>query len=39
MEIAYFITASILCVWAYCQTRRTARSIRSNRRNSNDLIE
>ena len=32
MAIAYFITASILCLWMYRQTRQTARTIRVNRK-------
>ncbi len=31
MVTAYFITATLLCLWAYRQTRQTARSIRVNR--------
>lgn len=32
MLIAYFVTASILCVWLYRQTRLSAKKVRSNRR-------
>lgn len=34
MEIAYFITASLLCIWMYLRTRRTAKKIRTSRRKS-----
>ena len=36
MVTAYFITATILCLWAYSQTRATARNIRSSRQALND---
>lgn len=39
MEIAYFITATVICVWAYRQTRRTAKTIRTSRRKAGDLYE
>ncbi len=38
MVIAYFITATILCIWAYTHTRATARSIRSSRRSLKDPL-
>jgi hypothetical protein len=31
MATAYFITATLLCLWVYRQTRHTARTIRVNR--------
>lgn len=39
MEIAYFITATILCFWVYRQTRRTAKNIRTSRRKSTSLFD
>jgi len=38
MGTAYFITAAGLCIWAYLQTRSTARSIRDNRRHMDDRL-
>ena len=37
MLTAYFITASILCIWVYRLTRQTARSIRNRRDAANPL--
>ncbi|CUH46084.1 hypothetical protein RUA4292_00248 [Ruegeria atlantica] len=39
MMTAYFITATILCLWVYWQTRATARDIRSSRKSFRDPWE
>lgn len=39
MVTAYFITASLLCIWLYRQTRQAARSIRVNRTNLKDPLD
>ncbi len=39
MEIAYFFTASILCLWVYRQTRRSAKNIRRSRRSHANTFE
>lgn len=39
MLTAYFVTASLLCIWVYRQTRLTAKGIRSNRRDIANPLE
>ncbi len=39
MVTAYFITATLLCVWFYRQTRHAARSIRVNRNNLKNPLD
>lgn len=38
MVTAYFITATILCIWAYSHTRTTARNIRTSRKSLRDPL-
>ena len=39
MTIAYFITATVLCLWLYRQTRSTARTIRDNRQSVDNPLD
>lgn len=39
MATAYFVTAGLVCLWAYCQTRLAARSIRAARDEVSDPLE
>ncbi len=39
MEIAYFVTAFLLCAWTYRQTRRSARRIRTLRRDFENPLD
>ncbi len=39
MVTAYFITATLVCLWAYLQTRQAARSIRVNRNNLENPLD
>ncbi len=39
MVTAYFITATLLFLWAYRQTRTAARSIRNNRQHLENPLD
>ena len=39
MATAYFVTATLVCIWAYHQTRTTAHNIRVNRKSISDPLD